>query len=254
MALNYERIGWTDAPSTDTPIDSGNLNHMDNGILAVSQAYDQTVPALEENIQTMYGTYNDVLGDFAYNELMDTASRDYVVGDYLILNSKLYNVIASISEGDSFVEDTNIEQTTVADEVNALKTEVSSLETEATGLRTDLGSPSSASGVTGADAFSKINSLNANSLGSRIDISGYTSTSNLYTFPNDGYVVAECSAASNANASIRIYPPDTTSVNFNVGGLGGGTYPVFPCFVKKGMRAQVTLLENSGKAYFVPIT
>ena len=50
MALNYERIGWENAPSTNTPIDAGSLNHMDNGILAVSNQYDADVPYLQEQV------------------------------------------------------------------------------------------------------------------------------------------------------------------------------------------------------------
>lgn len=50
MALNYERIGWENAPSTNTPIDAGSLNHMDNGILAVSNQYDVDVPYLQEQV------------------------------------------------------------------------------------------------------------------------------------------------------------------------------------------------------------
>ena len=50
MALNYERIGWENAPSTNTPIDAGSLNHMDNGILAVSNQYDVDVPYLQQQV------------------------------------------------------------------------------------------------------------------------------------------------------------------------------------------------------------
>lgn len=173
MALNYERVGWVDTPSTNTPISSGNLNHMDNGILAVSSAYDTVVPALEDEIQTMYGTYNDVLGDFAQVELTNTASKDYSVGDRLVFNSKLYKVIASITEGTEFVEDTNIEQTTVADEMNTLKEEVVGVQEDVSGLQEDLGSPSSASSVTGADAFSKIATLNSNKAENNISGTNY---------------------------------------------------------------------------------
>lgn len=56
MAVNYTRVGWQDAPSTDTPIDAANLNHMDNGILALSEEVDTELPLLRDQI-------NDVSAD-----------------------------------------------------------------------------------------------------------------------------------------------------------------------------------------------
>lgn len=44
MPIKYTRVGWQDAPSMETPIDAANLNHMDNGILALSEAYDVEIP------------------------------------------------------------------------------------------------------------------------------------------------------------------------------------------------------------------
>lgn len=46
MAIHYTPVHWVDAPSQDTPIDATNLNHMDNGILAVANAYDTDIPAI----------------------------------------------------------------------------------------------------------------------------------------------------------------------------------------------------------------
>jgi len=58
------------------------------------------------------------------------------------------------------------------------------------GIRTDLGSPSSASAVTGADAFSKISTLNSDltadhTVGNAVVVSTYTSA-NPYVCPSDG--------------------------------------------------------------------
>lgn len=49
MPVRYTRVGWQDAPSTDTPIDAANLNHMDNGILALSQEVDTELDSLRED-------------------------------------------------------------------------------------------------------------------------------------------------------------------------------------------------------------
>lgn len=63
MALNYERIGWENAPSTNTPIDAGSLNHMDNGILAVSDQYDVDVPYLQEQVAGIPAMLDSYLAD-----------------------------------------------------------------------------------------------------------------------------------------------------------------------------------------------
>lgn len=52
MPIRYTRVGWQDAPSTDTPIDAANLNHMDNGILAISEELDTELPLLDERLTT----------------------------------------------------------------------------------------------------------------------------------------------------------------------------------------------------------
>ncbi len=51
MPIKYTRVGWQDAPSMETPIDAANLNHMDNGILALSEAYDVEIPTVQEQFQ-----------------------------------------------------------------------------------------------------------------------------------------------------------------------------------------------------------
>lgn len=51
MPIKYTRVGWQDAPSAETPIDAANLNHMDNGILALSEAYDVEIPTVLQQFQ-----------------------------------------------------------------------------------------------------------------------------------------------------------------------------------------------------------
>lgn len=53
MSVMYTRVGWQDAPSTDTPIDAANLNHMDNGILALSEEVDTELPLLQERVEAV---------------------------------------------------------------------------------------------------------------------------------------------------------------------------------------------------------
>lgn len=52
MPIRYTRVGWQDAPSTDTPIDAANLNHMDNGILALSEEVDTELDSIRNEFNS----------------------------------------------------------------------------------------------------------------------------------------------------------------------------------------------------------
>ena len=51
-------------------------------------------------------------------EATTTASRSYLVGDYLMLQGEFYKVISAISIGNALVVGTNIQATSVGDEVS----------------------------------------------------------------------------------------------------------------------------------------
>ena len=53
MPIRYTRVGWQDAPSTETPIDAANLNHMDNGILAISQELDTELDSIRDEFDAL---------------------------------------------------------------------------------------------------------------------------------------------------------------------------------------------------------
>ena len=61
-----------------------------------------------------------LLGDFATLESSSTATQAYSVGDYLTYNGYLYKVTVAIASGDTITVGTNVEQTTVGDELNSL--------------------------------------------------------------------------------------------------------------------------------------
>ena len=66
--------------------------------------------------------YDGVLSDaLAPAENGSTSSAAYAVGDFIYRNNVLYKVKASISIGDSFVVNTNIEETNVGDEIQDMK-------------------------------------------------------------------------------------------------------------------------------------
>lgn len=68
MAIELKRIGWEDAPSEQTPIDSGNLKQMENN---TEKAINQLLKLLSTNM-TLYNkdshTYNHTGGNANFEE------------------------------------------------------------------------------------------------------------------------------------------------------------------------------------------
>ena len=78
---------------------------------------------------------------FAAIETAATSANSYAIGDLLVWGGILYKAKTSITAGDSFVVDTNIEATTIADKLNNIDTEITSdTDTTLTGLLTGNGS------------------------------------------------------------------------------------------------------------------
>ena len=104
------------------------------------------------------------------------------------------------------------------------------------------------------EAVDEVNSsLTQNDLGARVDISSYTTTSNMYTCPCDGFVCADLSASTTAKSIIRIFGATGTANQISIGGWANSTYGSYSCFVRKGMKLMVATLENNGKAFFIPL-
>lgn len=98
MDINYERLEWEDFPSTETPINADNLNH------------------LEEGIAGLYAERYEMQSNIAYVEDGETASKDYLPNSYLMRDGLFYKVTKTILYGDSFDsgEDGNIEHVDVS--------------------------------------------------------------------------------------------------------------------------------------------
>ena len=79
--MSYTKIGWQDEPSTTTPINAINLNHMDDEIKASSDKVDLILG----NLASEYST-----------------SKTYAVGDYCIYDSKLYKCTTAIATSEAW--------------------------------------------------------------------------------------------------------------------------------------------------------
>lgn len=130
MSIAYTRVGWEDAPSTNTPIDASNLNHMDNGILALSDNYDQDIPDHEQRITDLENGFDAlaparmerILGDFATVETDSDgrASKTYNVGARFVFNDYLYKATTTINQYDIITDGVNCEKVTVDSEFAAV--------------------------------------------------------------------------------------------------------------------------------------
>ena len=72
--------------------------------------------------------------NYATVEYGTNATKAYVVGEYVIVDSVLYRVKSAISNGATFTVDTNIESTTVGDELKSLLVPVEHTLTAQTGI------------------------------------------------------------------------------------------------------------------------
>lgn len=88
-----------------------------------------------------------------------------------------------------------------------------------------------------------------NNIGVQVNLDAYTSTN--YTCPSDGYVRCDCSAGTTAKAIVDITGATTGSLR--MGGWANGTYGMYVCYVKKGMKVHVVTVENSGHVWFYPL-
>ena len=91
----------------------------DNITSIVTEEVDEVVgPIIDAAKDDIVDNYiANILGDFGTVESSDQASQNYSVGAYLVYNKNFYKVISAITAGDTFTEDTNIEQTTVGEEM-----------------------------------------------------------------------------------------------------------------------------------------
>ena len=82
MPIKYTRVGWQDAPSMETPIDAANLNHMDNGIVALSEAYDVEIQNVLKEVSELKQLVNQRchVGMIIHSTTLSTEAK--VIAEY----------------------------------------------------------------------------------------------------------------------------------------------------------------------------
>ena len=67
--MAYNKINWEDAPSTATPLDAENLNHMDDGIYSNSKALNDKLNKMPFDTEPKYNSPNYVTSGTVYNSV-----------------------------------------------------------------------------------------------------------------------------------------------------------------------------------------
>lgn len=184
--------------------------------VAVSDDVEKQIETNLSSINANLNSINTINGNklnqtvIATRQANLTASKAYVVGEQFIYNNTLYVVTAAISKNAAITIGGNCK---AADNIT---TQISNLA----------------------------NRVSANTLGSAVDLIGYTSSNNPYTFPNDGYLYISCDSPSATNVKAYIRQGNTDMIALGCAG-NGASYGRNSLFVKKGMKVYISY-EGSG--------
>jgi hypothetical protein len=114
-----------------------------------------------------------------------------------------------------------------------------------------------------AQINSDLTELKNDNFGTMVDLLQYSSASNTYTFPSDGYVDIHAGNTSGVSLAAIIYGKTSGTSNYiaissysvptQQAGVGAATHSTVP--VKKGMRVYVSASGSSSSLYakFVPL-
>ena len=91
-----------------------------------------------------------------------------------------------------------------------------------------------------------------NNHGNKVDLASYTSTSNLYTFPSDGYVTMNSTTTSTGKLSGALYSADNHYVA-SMSTAINGVYFANSWYVRKGMKCYV-VVSGGIVAEFYPLS
>lgn len=96
--MAYQRIGWENSPSTSTPLDADNLNHMEDGIVTNEQAIEGVSEAVEEVSETVDDLSEIVEGKQDTLTFDDAPTKN---SDNPVKSNGIYDAILNVLPTDS---------------------------------------------------------------------------------------------------------------------------------------------------------
>lgn len=165
-------------------------------------------------------------------ETAATSANSYAIGDLLVWGGVLYKAKTAITAGDSFVVDTNIEATTIADKLNNIDTEITSnTDTTLTGLLTGNGS--------------KVGTKS-------LDTSGLTNDAD--HVPTSGVVKSAITNVVIANPTLAGTESDLTALQvigtkYKIPSGGGGLSSDLKAALLQ-LAAKVAYIDDQGQTYY----
>lgn len=140
MPIKYTRVGWQDAPSMETPIDAANLNHMDNGILALSEAYDVEIQNVLKEVSELKQLVNQRchVGMIIHSTTLSTEAKVIAVygGEHWIQHTGyfLYGDNAGVTDNNAVADGGEANHTLTVEEMPSHRHNVSSGWEDAAGI------------------------------------------------------------------------------------------------------------------------
>ena len=185
----------------------------------------------------------------------DTATHAISTGKYVIWKGNPCKASSAISIGDA-LSSSNL--TALTDGVCNDLADETGAKVNKTDIVNNLTTNDSTKVLSAAQGYALNSKITKNSFDNYVDISGYTSTSNLYVAPSDGYLVCGLTdtAASGDYMYGRVYGASDTNnlAQLVVKGAPNGGEVINSLFVRKGMRLMRASSSTNTYIRFIPLT
>lgn len=256
-AALYQAVETAGDASTAVAALDAQVNGTGGVVERVSAAENDinTVEGSVATLQTTVANHTSQIADVrrddqdmitAFNEPDATSDHAYSVGDYFIYNDILYKATAAIAVGATIVPNTNCAATNVTTEIKDNVVDISGKQD-----KTDNSLTTTSKQVVGAinELNSDLDDMQKNSFGSSVEITNYSTISNLFTTPSDGYIAAF--VPHDVTGYIYVFT-DTGLQIVTVNNTGVASTNGSTIFVRKGMKFYVHS-NSGGTAFFYPI-
>lgn len=201
-----ESPAFTGSPTAPTPVktDGTTVDTTESSTRIATTEYVQAVSseitqAVSDETERAQSAETAILSNFATSEDTTTASSGYSVGDYLLLNKKLYVVTATIVSGDRLVEGTNISSVGIGSKFKTIDASLSSLTPVWKKQGESIGSKAVTVDETNLIVLYAIIKTPSGYTGMAIpplSITGSNNVQNYYPSKNDGYWVVKRDSGS----------------------------------------------------------